>query len=820
MSGLVRCADWGELFRGLRCCLIHGGGDPGDAGDLDFVIAPEDLAAAEQRLGAARGWRIVQLIQHESTGYYFVMAAERSGRGTVFAALDLATDYRRDGRVFFAADELLADRAGDLRVASPRAELAYLLAKKLSKGAAPARQGRRLSALAEELGRDAAAVASGLLGPRWGARIHGLIACGNWAAFEADAPRAARHARTRLLLRDPLGPLRYWLPEAGRVWRRLRFPTGLHVAVVGPDGAGKSALARELGRMLAPAFRRVDRFHLFPRLLRGSRAPGLPVVEPHGLPVRGAAGSLLKAAYYLAEYSVGFLLKVTPLLVRSSLVIFDRYAYDLPIDPLRHRYGGPMWLLRLIASSAPRPDLLLILDAPEECLAARKRELPPAELARQRAAYRLLARETPAVVLDGSAPAEDVAREAAAAILVRMRERYQARRRVWIRAREPDALDWLSTVLRVTPALAKGPSLRRVALSGGREFLLPARRRAAAASLRSLCSPQGARGRLIRIAGLARARLVRIGERDPDTGSLFDRLGSLFGGGEISFAVAAGTPGAHRKPVVQVLDGRRRPLAYCKVGWNAATTSLARNEARALEWLEARAPRSFLAPKLLHSGRWEGRFLCVQAAPATETSPAPPRLAEVYLEVQRELAGFGSRRLVLHESIAWRGLSRRAEALQSGYGRLVRAALKAAAAHAGGPLLFHPSHGDFCPWNAATLRSVDGVRGRVYLFDWEYASLRPAGWDLWHLAFQTMALVERRSAEQALARLGEDGAEGTAIRRHSRELGLAPSDCACVLLLYLADRLAWRAAQRDDPRGALPILSRMIRLALAGGGAP
>ena len=826
-------ADWGSVFRGLRYCLIHGpgAGDPGAAGDLDFVFAPSDLRAAEQRLLAAPGWRVVQLIRHESSAYYFVLAAERGGDGVDFAAVDIATDYRRDGRVFFTAAKLLAERtaSGDLWVSSPRAELAYLLAKKLSKGAVPARQRLRLATLAGEPGGAAAAEASELLGPRWGARVSGRIADGDWAALEADAPRAARHARLRLLLRDPLNPLRYWLPEARRLWRRLRFPTGLLVAVVGPDGAGKSTLVRELARLLAPAFRRVDRFHLFPGILRRRRVTGLAVTEPHGLPARGPMGSLLKAAYYLLQYTLGFLLRVRPLLVRSSLVLFDRYCDDLRVDPLRHRYGGPPGLLRLVASLAPRPDLLLILDVPEDRLAARKRELPAEELSRQRAAYRALARRAPAVVLDGGSCPREVARRAADAVLARMRERYQARRRAWPGVREPGTLEWLSAVIGVKPARVSGLRFRRLALSGGREYLLPAGRRRAATSLRALSSPRGLRGRVQLAAAVARAPIVRVGEERPDERAVLNRLRSLFAPIDVSFAVAAGTPGAHRKPVIQVLDGRGRPLAYCKVGWNAATSALARNEAAALAWLQRASPRSFVAPALLHAGAWGSSYLCVQAAlvaPPAQATPAPARLGDLYIEAERELASFCSGREPLEASAAWKRLSRRAAGLQRGYGSLVRDALSAASARVGAaPLLFHASHGDFCPWNASMARagsvdrSVDGSGGRLgrlRLFDWEYASgLRPAGWDLWHLALQTMWLVERRSPEQAHARLGPDGSEGAMIRRHLAGLGLAHAACGATLLLYLADRLAWWAAQPADPRGALPLLARMIRLALA-----
>jgi hypothetical protein len=72
----------------------------------------------------------------------------------------------------------------------------------------------------------------------------------------------------------------------------------------------------------------------------------------------------------------------------SGLIMFDRYFQDLLVDPIRYRYGGPMWLPRLLNAFVPPPDLLLlVLDAAEEVILSRKRELPPVELRRQRASY-------------------------------------------------------------------------------------------------------------------------------------------------------------------------------------------------------------------------------------------------------------------------------------------------------------------------------------------------------------------------------------------------------------------------------------------------
>jgi thymidylate kinase len=69
------------------------------------------------------------------------------------------------------------------------------------------------------------------------------------------------------------------------------------------------------------------------------------------------------------------------------LVVFDRYYQDLLIDPLRYRYSGPMWLAKLVSRFVPAPDLQFVVDAEDDVILSRKREVPPEELRRQREGY-------------------------------------------------------------------------------------------------------------------------------------------------------------------------------------------------------------------------------------------------------------------------------------------------------------------------------------------------------------------------------------------------------------------------------------------------
>lgn len=192
---------------------------------------------------------------------------------------------------------------------------------------------------------------------------------------------------------------------------------GLWVAFLGPDGAGKSTVIERVERNLAGRFGAVRRFHLRPHFgLRGPDGP--PVLDPHGRRPRSWPGSVAKLGWWWTDAIVGYALAVRPLLRRRGLVLFDRTLDDLIVDPRRYRYRGPAALARAAARWSPRPDLVVVLDAPEDVLQGRKREVEAEETTRQRRAYLELAgRLRSAVVVDASRGIEEVADEVCDVVL-------------------------------------------------------------------------------------------------------------------------------------------------------------------------------------------------------------------------------------------------------------------------------------------------------------------------------------------------------------------------------------------------------------------
>ena len=381
-------ASRGELLRayfdalgqaGLRWAVLHSYDDlPGAVGH-DIDIAVDDLGRAQQlqfEVAEKHGWLVVRRLWHERTAWYSVLADATDP--TQVLKLDLCSDYLADGRQLMAVADLLGgtgEGAGGISIPAPAQEFGYLLAKAYVKGK---QAGAVLPRLRDLRARDAAGCDQMVV------RFCGLP---DFAALEESleiSPDLFAAGRAALLKRQRPG-VADRLAEFRRRVSRFFKPTGAMVAVLGPDGAGKSTVIDALREGLEPFFRRYHYIHFRPKF----RAPGggggsVPVTDPQGKPPRSLPASLLKIGYYAADYVTSYWRFLRRAVASSTLIVFDRYYQDILIDPGRYRLRGVGWFARLLGWSIPKPMRYLVLDADPEVIHARKPELPVDELRRQR----------------------------------------------------------------------------------------------------------------------------------------------------------------------------------------------------------------------------------------------------------------------------------------------------------------------------------------------------------------------------------------------------------------------------------------------------
>lgn len=248
-------------------------------------------------------------------------------------------------------------------------------------------------------------------------------------------------------------------------------------------------------------------------------------------------------------------------------------------------------------------------------------------------------------------------------------------------------------------------------------------------------------------------------------------------GGRVAVAIGVGRQGPNRKPTLQVFSPEGRPLAYVKIGWNAFTEGLVRNEAAMLRTVGEARPEGLAAPELLHAERRRGLEFCV-AGPLPPGARRFPSDARPPVEALRALLTVhtGTLTVSLGASPYVERLRARIAGLPDGRGRdSAAAALDATLARwSDRDVLFGSWHGDLVPWNVAR------IPGGAAAWDWEHGGAGvPAGMDALHWYFQVAFTAKRTDVAAAVNAC----ARGT---EEARRLG-QPADASLMLALYLLE---------------------------------
>jgi hypothetical protein len=361
-------------------------------------------------------------------------------------------------------------------------------------------------------------------------------------------------------------------------------------------------------------------------------------------------------------------------------------------------------------------------------------------------------------------------------------------------------------------------------------LLVPARHpRAAAAAVRRYAEPGAVTQRLV-LRGLSAAlrtglgavalrprfRVCVAGADGADVETIETYLRAALAPGDadpgavndLVLSMSIGPARANRKPVLQVLTRQGRTVAFTKVGVNELTRTLAAAEADSLRTVAAAAPRHLTVPSVLHQGRWNGlEVLALSPLPIwlPRAKHSASRLRAAMLEVS-EIGGVTT--APLRDCGYWAGLGRRLSSLgplgplgsdrgDSGAGKAARALREAYARideQAGSvPLRYGSWHGDWTPWNMATLRDT------LLVWDWErFAGGVPIGFDAVHYAFQDAVVCGGTSPAVAMTRILDD-----AVRLLTPFGVTSPEGAAARLtaLLYFIDISARYLADRQDEAG-------------------
>ena len=394
---------------------------PNDVGnDLDLIVDTRDGRLVFEKLiqvAQSDGWAVLRrIVRRGSRTAVFHKQLDKH----VFLHLDvgyeLVANRTRWGNASYVMDNLRP--YGNFFVPQPGCEAALAVRDLLLKSTIRDKYRRpSAAAIATDPHRFVGTLA-GCFHPELIKLLKTLIEQQKWDELSALAPSLRRSLYGRaILLRLPMQTFRFVQFAIERLAETCR-PTGMFLVLVGPDGSGKTTIARKLGDQLnSKVFSTTRYFHRLPgalpslsSLLRTVPAEShcetkLDNPSQRARPL-SLARALVNVLYYMWDF-VAFHIPLRRFVGKGELVLFDRYFYDHFIQSSFDKI--PRWLLKVILCVIPRPDRIVFLRHTPEAIHDRKSELSLGEIEKQNQACKLLVqRRAYAIAVDTDVTPDEV----------------------------------------------------------------------------------------------------------------------------------------------------------------------------------------------------------------------------------------------------------------------------------------------------------------------------------------------------------------------------------------------------------------------------
>lgn len=248
-----------------------------------------------------------------------------------------------------------------------------------------------------------------LAGKNLGEELAAAVAEGNYERIVSLEPEFTRALARYTWRRRRLGTVKYRLEFFWQKFYRIVLVYRKYakvIAVLAPDGTGKTTFLEALAEQINfyfvndPEDERTDIYHFRPGILpnlgeigekAGVMKQDTNFTEPHRGKPAGRISSLCRCAYYTMDYIIGWQTCVRHDVHYDKITVFDRYSYDMLVDPLRTKLNLSEKIRAFFVSLTPAPSIVFVLTASAETIYRRKQELTKEEISRQIGKYQRLA---------------------------------------------------------------------------------------------------------------------------------------------------------------------------------------------------------------------------------------------------------------------------------------------------------------------------------------------------------------------------------------------------------------------------------------------
>lgn len=390
-----------EFFRELeslnvKYCIL--GGYEGlpekyDSNDIDIVVSEDNILTVSDVLKCVfrdHGSEYYTLNRYKGRLTYFFYFLAEDGIIKESLKVDLFENFELRGRVFLAAGEIIncSVRQNHLNIPSTL-HIGFMAAiKGVLKGRGA--WNKYIQRIQDGIYANKEGMEQLFRRVFFKKTIHILLSClnnGDIEEIDAIRTRMIYETYVKSFLRNPI---RFSWNMLSYIWMTMRKvfnPPKYTIALLGPDGVGKSTLIRHMENhlmgMLKTETNDMKTFHIRPGVFptiteilnRKKQSNGKTSILQEAWQSPSSIISFVRFFCFWVDYMLGYIVKVLPELVKYRVVVLDRYFYDILIDPLRYKIRLPYRLMKTLFMSIPRPRIIIILDAPPDVIFRRKGEL-------------------------------------------------------------------------------------------------------------------------------------------------------------------------------------------------------------------------------------------------------------------------------------------------------------------------------------------------------------------------------------------------------------------------------------------------------------
>ena len=366
--------------------------------DVDIAIDNDTLKKLDTilaNISARYNVEIIQKIWHGYRKFAYILSPLKID-SPFRLQLDFFVDFSGKGYPNLISNNILLKNRKSFKnfyVPDPTVELLFLFIRRIIKNDMVNRHTDKMIILINEIGYERArGIFSEIFGDEISNTILELIKSNNISEFQKNLNKYRKALKKWSKKNTSIGyRINYLLTQVRRFSIRLRYPVGFSIALLGPDGSGKSTIAKHILERVSGSFHGEKIQYWRPYLLPAMGRlkfwnPSEDIAtnpRPHDHPKQNRIKSFIRFFYYLADYLIGYPIKIYWAKVKKKIIIFDRYYYDYLVDLHRYNFNLPKWIPKFFLPLISAPDLTIYLDADPEVLHNRKKELPLHELKRQ-----------------------------------------------------------------------------------------------------------------------------------------------------------------------------------------------------------------------------------------------------------------------------------------------------------------------------------------------------------------------------------------------------------------------------------------------------